>query len=288
MVVALRSTICCRWGLRSGRVRQGDSLDFPIQFILEFYRNHGLLSLTNRPQWFTIPGGSRRYVESMTAKLGSKIRSGVPVRHVVRNGDGVTIATDSDVTQFDEVIFACHSDQALSMLQDPTNLESTVLSAFPYEDEVVLHTDSSILPRCRKAWSAWNYRIGADTEARATITYNMSLLQHIQSDHTFCVTLNDTDQIDPQSIISRHQYSHPVFTAERASMQAHHHRLIRSHRTSYCGAYWGNGFHEDGVNSALAVCSRFGSEGFGETKNQSRAAAPDAVESLSTAGVSCA
>jgi len=240
----------------------GTFSEFPIRFILEFYRNHGLLSLTNRPQWYTIPGGSRCYVDRLTAPFRDRIIVGSPVQQVIRDGRGVTIQTSGGETRFDEVIFACHSDQALSLMQDASQLEQTVLSEFPYEkNEAVLHTDSSILPRSRAAWSAWNYRIGTEPETRATITYNMNILQHIQSDRTFCVTLNDTDQIAPESIISRHIYSHPLFTVERASMQAQHHRLIRNNHTSFCGAYWGNGFHEDGVNSALAVCRRFGVNG---------------------------
>lgn len=269
----------------------GAFADFPIQFILQFYRNHGLLSLTNRPQWYTIPGGSRRYVDRLVSTFRERIVTGSPVLKVLRNQDNVTIVTDAGESNFDEVIFACHSDQALSMLQDVSSLESTILSAFPYEkNEAVLHTDSSILPRCRQAWSAWNYRIDRKQSARATITYNMNILQHIQSPHTFCVTLNDTASIDPSLIISRHQYSHPLFTVERASMQAQHHRLIRGNRTSFCGAYWGNGFHEDGVNSALAVCRQFGVNGIQGNVGDVSSRVPeikDSGESQSVAGVTC-
>lgn len=239
----------------------GTFADFPIQFILEFYRNHGLLSLTNRPQWYTIPGGSRRYVERISAPFLARIRTSSPVQRVERNDDGVTVSAAGDVSRFDEVIFACHSDQALRMLGEPSGLEEKVLSGFPYEiNEAVLHTDSSVLPRCQKAWSAWNYRIaqsGSEVSA-ATVTYNMNILQHIQSSKTFCVTLNDSDQIAESAVISRHRYAHPVFTTQRAVLQSMHDQLIRRNRTSFCGAYWGNGFHEDGVNSALAVCRRFG------------------------------
>lgn len=239
----------------------GTFADFPIQFILEFYRNHGLLSLTNRPQWYTIPGGSRRYVERMSAQFTARIRTSSPVVRVERDDDGVTVSAAGDVSRFDEVIFACHSDQALRMLGEPSGLEEKTLSGFPYEiNEAVLHTDSSVLPRCRKAWSAWNYRIaqsGGEASA-ATVTYNMNILQHIQSSKTFCVTLNDSDRIAESAVISRHRYAHPVFTSQRAVLQSMHAQLIRRNRTSYCGAYWGNGFHEDGVNSAMAVCRQFG------------------------------
>ena len=272
----------------------GTFADFPIQFILQFYRNHGLLSLTNRPQWYTIPGGSRQYVNRLTAPFSDRIRSGSPVRQVLRSASAVTVATSESSEEFDEVIFACHSDQALTLLEQPTSVERTILTAFPYEkNEAVLHTDESILPKCRKAWSAWNYRIGIKPETRATITYNMNILQHIQSPHTFSVTLNDTETIDPAKVISRHQYSHPLFTIERASMQALHGRLIRSQRTSYCGAYWGNGFHEDGVNSALAVCRKFGVTAIDGTFDESLASqfnqeAAVSAECRSTEGVACA
>jgi predicted NAD/FAD-binding protein len=266
----------------------GTFAEFPIRFILEFYRNHGLLSLTNRPQWYTIPGGSRCYIDRLTSPFSDRIVCGTPVQRVSRDERGVTIETSTGETRFDEVIFACHSDQALALMQDVSPMERSILSAFPYEkNEAVLHTDCSILPRSRAAWSAWNYRIGTEPETRATITYNMNILQHIRSDRTFCVTLNDTDQIDPESILSRHIYSHPLFTVERASMQAQHHRLIRNNRTSFCGAYWGNGFHEDGVNSALAVCRRFGVNGIDGATTGNVASSSDFLVS-SVTGAVCA
>jgi len=239
----------------------GTFADFPIQFILEFYRNHGLLSLTNRPQWYTIPGGSRNYVNRLIQPFADRIVSDAPVRRIRRSATAVTIVTDTAESTFDEVVLACHSDQALALLEQPTADEIRILSGFPYSsNDVVLHTDHSILPRSRRAWSAWNYRVGRDDE-RATVTYNMNILQHIQSPHTFCVTLNDTESIRPDSIISRHRFSHPIFTAQRAALQQEHRSLIRTRRTSFCGAWWGNGFHEDGVRSALAVCREFGIAG---------------------------
>ncbi|MBL8819026.1 MAG: FAD-dependent oxidoreductase [Planctomyces sp.] len=237
----------------------GSFADFPIGFILEFYRNHGLLSIRNRPQWYTIPGGSRRYVDRICQVLGNRLRAGLAVESVIRSAESVLVRTAAGTEQFDEVIFACHSDQALRLLEDASSLERQVLNAFPYEpNEAILHTDESVLPIRRRAWAAWNYRVTRDSLARPTVSYNMNILQHISSRHTFCVTLNDAGMIDPAKIISRHMYSHPVFTLERAPMQARHGELIRNNRTSFCGAYWGNGFHEDGVVSALAVAKRFG------------------------------
>lgn len=238
---------------------RGTFAEFPIHFILEFYRNHGLLSLTNRPQWYTIPGGSRTYVDRLIQPFQKALHMGDPVRRVSRDEAGVTVQTEAGEARYDEVIFACHSDQALSLLADPHPLEQRILNGFPYsQNEAVLHTDERVLPRARRAWSAWNYRIGVNPEERATITYNMNILQHIDSPHTFSVTLNDSELISADRIISRHRYSHPIFTVERAALQAEHYQLIRSRRTSFCGAYWGNGFHEDGVRSALAVTAAFG------------------------------
>lgn len=257
--------------------------EFPIRFILEFYRNHGLLALRNRPQWYTIPGGSRRYVNQLVRPFRDRIRLKSPVQSVRRLEERVVVLTDHGEEHFDEVIFACHSDQALRILDGPTGLESDILSGFPYElNDAVLHTDTSILPKTRSAWSAWNYRIGTDPESRATITYNMNILQHIQSKETFCVTLNDTSGIDPSKVISRHRYAHPIFTTQRAELQKQHSRLIRQNRTSFCGAYWGNGFHEDGVNSALAVCEAYGISGVQSSASRSVDNAGSLAESVMT------
>jgi predicted NAD/FAD-binding protein len=156
---------------------------------------------------------------------------------------------------FDHVIFACHSDQALRILGDAaTTQEQEVLSAFPYERNIaVLHTDVSLLPRTRRAWASWNYRLNGDDSRPASVTYNMNILQGIRSRHTFCVTLNDESRIAPQRVLRRCEYHHPVFTTRRRFAQARHSELLNTNRTSFCGAYWRNGFHEDGVVSALAV-----------------------------------
>lgn len=160
---------------------------------------------------------------------------------------------------FDEVVFACHSDQALQILNDNDDLETELLSAFPYSSSTaVLHTDESMLPRSRRAWASWNYHVTGNPSARPTVTYNMSMLQHLPSDQTFCVTLNEDESIDPGKILRRFRYDHPLFTTRRAAVQQRHNEVIRRRRTSFCGAYWRNGFHEDGVVSALAVCRQFG------------------------------
>lgn len=237
----------------------GTFAQFPIRFILQFYRHHGLLSINNRPQWYVIQGGSKRYVENMTAGFKNQIQLNTPVSQVRRFEDKVTVATSKESSDYDEVIFACHSDEALRVLADPTETESHILKQFPYEpNEAVLHTDIDVLPRRKATWSSWNYRIRNDEASKATLTYDMNILQGIDSKHRFCVTLNDTANIKPDCILGKYQYSHPIFTTQRAEAQQRHHELIRKHRTSFCGAYWGNGFHEDGVTSGLAVGRAFG------------------------------
>jgi predicted NAD/FAD-binding protein len=233
---------------------------FPMRFIVEFYHNHGLLSLRNRPQWYVIQGGSRCYVEMLTATFQDKIRLNCPVSAVTRYPDHVELTGEDGAPEvFDQVIFACHSDQALDILTDASRNERELLSEFPYQkNSAVLHTDPTVLPKSRKAWASWNYHLPKSETAAATVTYNMNLLQSLSSRHVYNVTLNETEAIDPKSIIQSMTYHHPIYTTKRATAQARHGELIQQNRTSFCGAYWGNGFHEDGVNSALAVCRSFG------------------------------
>lgn len=229
---------------------------FPIRFIAEFYRNHGLLSVRNRPKWRVIEGGSRTYVEAMTAKFRDRIRLNAPVQRVRRLVDGVEVESKGAVVErFDHVVFACHSDQALRMLVDASAVENEVLSAFPYEKNIaVLHYDTAPLPRRQRAWASWNYLIPASPTAHATVSYCMNILQHLRSKNVFSVTLNSDEFIDPNKVLQRFEYHHPIFTTQRAAAQARHRELLNANRSSFCGAYWGNGFHEDGVVSALKVC----------------------------------
>jgi predicted NAD/FAD-binding protein len=233
---------------------------FPIQFIVEFYKNHGLLSVRNRPVWRVIEGGSRSYVTQMVKRFHDRICLSTPIEKVERVTDGVVVtAKNRPPETFDHVIFACHSDQCLRMLVNPTAVEQSVLSEFPYERNIaVLHTDESVLPKKRRAWAAWNYLLNKRTSSKdvhpATVTYQMNILQHLKSRHSFNVTLNSDHNISPAKVLRRFEYSHPVFTVRRAAAHARHSELINTNRTSYCGAYWGNGFHEDGVVSAIRVC----------------------------------
>ena len=240
------------WSCPSGTI-----LKFPIRFIVEFYRNHGLLSVNDRPQWKVIKGGSREYIPSLTKNFRDRIRLEMPVKQVQRNADQVTVTTANGDEYYDHVVFATHSDQAIKILGDQaTPTEREILGAFPYEaNTAVLHTDRSLMPRTLRAWACWNYHIDKNESEKATVTYNMNILQGVESKRDFLVTLNCPEKVDPQLILKKVNYHHPIFSAGRRAFQERHHELIGPNRTSFCGAYWGNGFHEDGVSSAIAVCN---------------------------------
>jgi uncharacterized protein len=229
---------------------------FPIRFIVDFYRNHGLLSIRHRPQWYVIGGGSQQYMQRLVKASGARILLNTPVDRVERNAEEVRLCWNGQRESFDHVIFACHSDQALKILgPSATPLEREILGAFPYEpNEAVLHLDRNLLPRSRRAWACWNYHLPAGSREKATVTYNMNLLQGLHCSDTFCVSLNCTDRIRPEKMLGRFKYHHPVFGPQRRPMQARHSELLGVNRSSFAGAYWGNGFHEDGVVSALKVC----------------------------------
>jgi predicted NAD/FAD-binding protein len=228
---------------------------FPVGFLAEFFSNHGMLGFRGRPQWQTVVGGSRRYVEAVTRPFTDRIRLGAPVSGIVRDDDGVTLRAQGTTERFDHVVLACHSDQALAALGDPSPLERELLGAFPYQrNEAVLHTDRSLLPRRRAAWQAWNYHLFAHPRPATTVTYYMNHLQRLNSVEDFCVSLNMTDKIDPGLIIEAIPYAHPVFTPAGVAAQARWPEVSGIRRTHFCGAYWGWGFHEDGVVSALRAC----------------------------------
>ena len=233
-------------------------LEFPLQFFVRFFRNHGLLSVTNRPQWRVIEGGSREYLKPLSDPFASNIHTGVSISGVKRLDQGVELRmADGKVEHFDSVVFACHSDQALAMLDDARPKEQAILGAIPYQNnDVVLHTDTRLLPDRELAWSSWNYQRRPDTQ-RATLTYNMNILQGINAPETFCVTLNDREAINPHKILGQFQYAHPVFTLPGIAAQERWGE-INGDSTWFCGAYWRNGFHEDGVFSALRVAKGIG------------------------------
>ncbi|MCQ3001039.1 FAD-dependent oxidoreductase [Pseudomonas syringae] len=236
-----------------------DMLAFPLQFFVRFFKNHGLLSVSNRPQWCVIEGGSSRYIEPLTASFAERIRLSCPVNRVERDAEGVTVHSAAGNERFDKVVFACHSDQALKMLAQPSAAEQEILGALPYaENDVVLHTDTRLLPKRPLAWASWNYRLGGGKQQLAAVTYDMNILQGIDSDTTFCVSLNQTEAIDPNKILARYTYSHPQYSLAGVDAQARWPELDGVNHTWFCGAYWANGFHEDGVVSGLRVASALG------------------------------
>ena len=236
-----------------------DMLGFPLQFFVRFFKNHGLLSVSDRPQWCVVEGGSSSYVAPLTESFRERIRLNCPVTRVERDADGVTVHSSAGSERFDKVIFACHSDQALALLARPTGTEQDILGALPYADnDVVLHTDTRLLPNRKLAWASWNYRLGGPADQPAAVTYNMNILQGIQSDTTFCVSLNQTAAIDPSKILARYTYAHPQYSLAGMAAQARWEELLGANHSYFCGAYWANGFHEDGVVSALRVAREFG------------------------------
>lgn len=236
-----------------------DMLDFPLQFFVRFFKNHGLLSVNNRPQWRVISGGSRSYLAPLTASFKDRIRLNSPVLDVRREHDQVWVHSPSGVEAFDRVVFACHSDQALKMLSDASEAEREILGALRYaENDVVLHTDTALLPDRPLAWASWNYRLGGDPDQPAAVTYCMNILQGLDSPHTYCVSLNQTSRIRVSKILGRYRYAHPQFSLAGIAAQQRWSELAGAQNTYFCGAYWGNGFHEDGVVSALRVAEQFG------------------------------
>jgi predicted NAD/FAD-binding protein len=233
---------------------------FPASLLAEFFDNHGMFGFTGRPRWRAVTGGSERYVDRLAAPLS--LRLSTRVVRVERFADRVEVTPDGGGREcFDEVILAVHSDQALAMLADPSAAEAELLGAIPYQpNEVVLHTDASLLPRRPRARASWNFHLQDAPVDRATVTYHMNRLQSLGSDTQYCVTLNRSEAIDPERVISAREFAHPVFTHAGLAAQRRWGEISGVRRTHYCGAYWGYGFHEDGVESARRVCERFGAK----------------------------
>jgi predicted NAD/FAD-binding protein len=238
---------------------------FPFTFFLRFFNNHGLLNITDRPQWRSIKGGSREYIKPLIAGFEDRIKLNSPVKSVSdRDNKKLLVLQDESDFLFDEVIFACHSDQALAIIAAPSASQNEILGDIRYaKNEVILHTDESVLPIRKLAWASWNYLIKGyqgESQAPAVLTYNMNILQNIQSDTTFCVTLNNTKDIDPEKILGTYHYAHPQFTNQTIEAQTRWAEISGKQGMHFCGAYWLNGFHEDGVRSALDVCAAFGAQ----------------------------
>ncbi|SNY72670.1 NAD(P)/FAD-dependent oxidoreductase [Enterobacter sp. CC120223-11] len=230
---------------------------FPLPLFLHFFEHHGLLDVTQRPQWYVVPGGSREYVRAMLNALGGRIdlKLDSPVQKVIRHERGVELEAGGATYAFDQVIFACHSSQALSLLEQPSKSEEEILGGISWQrNEVILHSDARWLPKRKRAWASWNYRLSEHDEARACMTYNMNILQGLpEGSPLFCVTLNPDSPIDERFVWRRFEYEHPLFTPQSALAQARRKEINGQQRSWFCGAYWYNGFHEDGVRSALDV-----------------------------------
>jgi predicted NAD/FAD-binding protein len=240
------------WSMGLDDIRQ-----FPLPFFVRFFDNHGLLNLVDRPQWYTITGGSRSYIPKITARYQDRIHLSSPVRNIVREPDGIRVMTDGDQGVFDHVVAACHANQALALMDDPTDMETRVLRDLPFIDnQVVLHTDTRILPKNRRAWASWNYNVSEDRTDRTTLTYNMNILQRLDLPATCLVTLNQ--ELDANTVLRRFTYAHPAYTPATINAQQQWKQISGPGGLHFCGAYWFNGFHEDGVKSALRVCAALG------------------------------
>ena len=238
-------------------------LDMPAYFFIKFFYNHGMLEIINRPKWWVIKDGSSAYIKKIIKGFESKINLSSPIRTVSRLDNGIEIETANSKKplMFDAVVFATHSDQALGMLKDPTEKEKDILSSIPYQkNEVLLHTDSSVLPKRKLAWASWNYQLDSNPESPVVLTYNMNILQSLDCDETFCVTLNDHQSVDKSKVLKKITYHHPLFTVKGIEAQKRKLEISGVNNTYYCGAYWHNGFHEDGVASAIEVCKHFGEQ----------------------------
>ena len=233
-------------------------LDFPVKYFARFFENHGLLNVVNRPQWYTIPGGSQEYVKKLSSPFIENVRLNTPVLGISRKPNFVEIISVAGKEHFDEVVIACHSNQALQLLQDATIQEKEILGSIQYQrNEAVLHKDISLLPNRKKAWASWNYHLDHTQQERVAVTYNMNILQHIQSPPNLLVTLNRTERIYPDKILSKIYYEHPVYNEASVKAQKRHSEISGINNTHFCGAYWRNGFHEDGVVSAINMLKSF-------------------------------
>jgi predicted NAD/FAD-binding protein len=230
-------------------------LAFPARFFVEFFDKHGFLNVNDRPVWRTVRGGSRAYAQKLVAPFRNSIRLSTPVAGVQRSAQHVSVRTRrGDVEHFDSVIFACHSDQALTLLEDPSSQEREILSAFPYQpNEALLHTDTRMLPRRPLARAAWNYHQPQREQERVALTYDMNVLMSLNAPEKFLVTLNRGADIDPAKVLGRYVYDHPVYTPQGVLAQRRRREISGVNRSHYCGAYWRYGFHEDGVVSGQWV-----------------------------------
>lgn len=242
------------WSSPSTRIES-----FPARYLVQFMANHHMLNLGRRPSWRVVQGGSSRYIDALQQRWKVQARVSTPVQSVHRREDGVVVQWQDRREHFDQVVLACHSDQALALLADPSTHETEVLGAIRYQaNDTVLHTDTRLLPRNRAAWAAWNAHIPATPDPHCTVSYCMNQLQSIQAPVDFIVSLNCSERIDPAKVLARRAYHHPVYSHAMVSAQQRRGEISGQRRTWYCGAYWGFGFHEDGLRSAVDVATALG------------------------------
>ena len=231
-----------------------------FRFFAQFFENHGMLNVNDRPQWRVIKGGSKQYTLKLIEPITNKIRINSPVDKIIRKNKGIEVVYNKQQKElYDRVIIATHSDQALKMIENPSNAEIEILSSIPYQTNVAhLHWDCSVLPKQKNAWASWNYFKPNKMKDETTVTYYMNMLQSLDMPKNICVSLNMEEHINPKKIYKKIIYQHPVFTSEAILAQKKHKEIDGIDKIHFCGAYWGSGFHEDGVNSALSVCKVFG------------------------------
>ncbi len=241
----------------SSSLAEMEQLQF--HFFVQFFHHHGLLNVVDRPQWYVIPGASRSYLAPLCQPFKDNIHLNADIKSITRQDGQVQLYFNSgDIKTFDEVVLACHSDQALALLADASSAEQTILGAMPYsENSVVLHTDTRLLPKRQKAWASWNYQLSSNRTKPASVTYNMNILQGLTSETTFCVTLNQQEAIEPSKILREFTYHHPIFSTDSINAQQQRTKICGIQHTHFVGAYWYSGFHEDGVRSAVDVARRF-------------------------------
>ncbi|MEY2864799.1 MAG: hypothetical protein RLZZ83_42 [Pseudomonadota bacterium] len=233
-------------------------MEFPAKFFIQFFNNHGMLNINDRPQWLTISGGSINYVNKMIDSFRKKIKLNQNIKYIERKKDHIAIHHKDRIEKFDWVFFACHSDEALKLIKSPSLHEKNILKAIPYTDnEVVLHYDDHFMPKRKLAWAAWNYHIDDNSNSPASLTYNMNILQNLKTEAPLLVTLNPMQKINKKKIIKTLSYAHPQYSLRGMEAQSKYHLISGVNRTSFAGAYWGNGFHEDGVKSALDAIQQF-------------------------------
>lgn len=245
---------CALWSSPSRRI-----VDFPAKYLVRFMANHRMLQVQGRPDWRVVTGGSSSYITAMQSQWRASVRLDTPVKTLRRTEADVVLSTAAGDESFDQVVLACHADDALAILSDPSDEESSVLGAMGFQDnDTVLHTDARILPKRRAAWAAWNAYVPADPAEHCTVSYCMNLLQSIESPEPFIVTLNRSADIDPSKVIARMNYRHPVYDHASVAAQARRKEINGVRRTWYAGAYWGFGFHEDGLRSSVEVATAMG------------------------------